>query len=694
MSVSRLCGLLFALLAGVPALLAQDRTRIGLADFLEYEQVRDFFRGGGPQISPDGRQIVYTRWWVDKMNDRWKASLWLMNADGSRNRWLLDAVTARWSPDGSRIAWVASGEPSGAQIFVRYMDAEGAVTQVTRLDQGPGALAWSPDGRWIAFTMLVPEAGTLSAAVPGRPAGATWSPEPKIVERLDYRRDYSGYSDAGHGQIFVVPAGGGTPRQLTSGPWDHNAPAWTSDGKQLLFSSLRVQEAEYEWRESEIYAVDVASGDIRQLTHRKGPDAGPVASPDGKLVAYTGYDWTDDTYIASRLYLMNADGSNPRDISGGLDRSPENLLWAPDGGGVYFSAQSEGRSDFYFAPLTGKPRKLTSGADYLTVMSLSNTGLAAGTRTTATDPGNIVTLDLKNPVPQQITDINGDLLAGKGLARTEEIWYTTADGFRIQGWIMRPPGFDPGRKYPLMLAIHGGPHGAYGNDFSFQFQLWAARGYAVLYTNPRGSTGYGEKFLWGTWGGWGNRDMQDVLGGVDYAVQHYPVDSQRLGVTGYSYGGFLTNWIITHDTRFRAAVSGAGISNWISDYGTADIPRTKESEFFGAPWEHGSAQLLQKQSPIMYAGAVTTPTLFVHGETDFRVPIEQAEQMYTALQKRKVPATFVRYPDSYHGGWTPWNTVHRYYQELAWWARWLSPGRPTSQGPGRLTAGGRPATLT
>ncbi|HEX9893293.1 MAG TPA: S9 family peptidase [Gemmatimonadales bacterium] len=677
MSVSRLCGLLFALLAGVPALLAQDRTRIGLADFLEYEQVRDFFRGGGPQISPDGRQIVYTRWWVDKMNDRWKASLWLMNADGSRNRWLLDAVTARWSPDGSRIAWVASGEPSGAQIFVRYMDAEGAVTQVTRLDQGPGALAWSPDGRWIAFTMLVPEAGTLSAAVPGRPAGATWSPEPKIVERLDYRRDYSGYSDAGHGQIFVVPAGGGTPRQLTSGPWDHNAPAWTSDGKQLLFSSLRVQEAEYEWRESEIYAVDVASGDIRQLTHRKGPDAGPVASPDGKLVAYTGYDWTDDTYIASRLYLMNADGSNPRDISGGLDRSPENLLWAPDGGGVYFSAQSEGRSDFYFAPLTGKPRKLTSGADYLTVMSLSNTGLAAGTRTTATDPGNIVTLDLKNPVPQQVTDINGDLLAGKGLARTEEIWYTTADGFRIQGWIMRPPGFDPGRKYPLMLAIHGGPHGMYALATPymwFEWQYYAAQGYVVLWTNPRGSSGYGSAFGNAIKNAYPGKDYDDLMAGVDTVLSRGYVDRDNMFVYGCSGGGVLTAWVVGHTDRFAAASSECPVINWLSFVGTTDGPGWYRN-FAKLPWEDPSEHL--RRSPLMYVGNVKTPTLLITGENDLRTPISQTEEYYEALKLLKVPTAMVRLQDQWHAYfYRPSNTMRTLAVRQQWFDRYRKQPPP------------------
>jgi dipeptidyl aminopeptidase/acylaminoacyl peptidase len=225
--------------------------------------------------------------------------------------------------------------------------------------------------------------------------------------------------------------------------------------------------------------------------------------------------------------------------------------------------------------------------------------------------------------------------------------------------------------YPMILAIHGGPHGAYGSAFDYEFQHLAANGFAVLYTNPRGSTGYGEKFLWGTWGGWGKLDLEDVMGGVDYALAHYLINPKRLGVTGYSYGGFLTDWIITQTNRFSAAVTGAGISNWLSDYGTADIPRTKESEFYGAPWEPDSNQLMRSLSPITYAANVKTPTLFVHGEADMRVPIEEAEQLYTALKKRRVPAKFVRYPGNYHGGWPPWDMVHRYYQGIQWWREFL-----------------------
>ena len=278
---------------------------------------------------------------------------------------------------------------------------------------------------------------------------------------------------------------------------------------------------------------------------------------------------------------------------------------------------------------------------------------------------------------RRITSFNDAFVKEVEPAAAERILYRSKDGTQIEGWVLEPRGYDASRAWPLILTIHGGPHGAYGNDFMFEQQLFAANGYLVVYTNPRGSTGYGEKFLWATWGGWGNLDFEDVRAGVDYAKSKYHVDEKRMGVTGYSYGGFLTNWVIGHTTRFAAAVSGAGIANWVSDYATSDIPRTKESEFFGAPWEPKGYELLWRQSPIHYAAKVTTPTLFVHGEADLRVPIEQGEQMYTALKKRKVPARMVRYPDSYHGGWSPWNSVHRYWQELQWWDRWLK-GEPAA----------------
>ena len=318
-------------IAAQRAPLIDDKPRIDrltLDTFLEMETVTD------PQFSPDGTQIIYTRGWVDKMNDTCESSLWIMNADGSRNRFLVKGSGARWSPTGDRIAYTATGEPRGSQIFVRWMDAEGATSQVTRVEQAPSGVAWSPDGIQLAFSALVEERNNWRIKMPKAPRGAKWTEAPRIVERLNYRRDRTGFTDDGFRHVFVVPAIGGTPRQVTSGDFDHTGSEWTPDGKSILFSGLRVADDDYEWRESEIYAVNVADGNIRQLTNRKGPDGNPSVSPDGKLIAYTGYDHSRDTWTDSKLYLMNADGSNPRLISGDWDRSPAELRWAADGSGA------------------------------------------------------------------------------------------------------------------------------------------------------------------------------------------------------------------------------------------------------------------------------------------------------------------------------------------------------------------------
>ena len=651
--------------------------RLKLEDFLELEAVRDFFRGGGPAISPDGRQVLYSRISVDKMSDQWKGALWLINADGTRNRRLVDAWSGKWSPDGSRIAYVKPGEPTGAQIFVRYMDGEGSTTQITHLDESPGGLAWSPDGKWIAFAMRVPNKGTLSVTLPGRPVGANWTPEPKIVERVNFRRDHVGYVDDGYTQLFVVSATGGTPRQLTSGDYEAGQPSWSPDGKELYFSSLRVKDFEYRWRESEIYAIDVASGGIRQLTERKGPDFGPVPSPDGRLVAYLGHDSTDDTYFANKLYVMGSDGSNPREIDGSLDRSPENLMWAPDGSGIYFDAEHEGRDDLFFAPLNGTPRQITKGDHYFTAMGMSKTGTIVGVRHTPTDPGDVVTVDPKTGAFHQLTEVNADLLGGKQLGTTEEIWYPSVDGFRIQGWIIKPPGFDPRKKYPLMLSIHGGPHGMFSVAtfyMWFEWQLYAAQGYVVLYTNPRGSSGYGSAFGNAIKNAYPSKDFDDLMAGVDTVIGRGYVDTRNLFVYGCSGGGVLTAWTVGHTNRFTAASVECPVIDWFSFVGTTDGIGWYRN-FAKYPWEDPSEHL--KRSPLMYVGNVKTPTLLVTGEKDLRTPVSQTEEYYQALKVLKVPTAMVRLQDEWHAYFNrPSNSMRVFALREKWFERYRKGEQP------------------
>ena len=682
-------GLVLALCApvamgwGVPPELSgqagSDRLTVDL--FLDWEDVwPSFLQGGmGPELSPDGKQIIYARRYVDKMADRWKSDLWIMNADGTRNRFLTKGGGAVWSPDGTRIAFVREGEPSGAQIFVRWMDDEGATSQITRLEHGPGSIQWSPDGTRVAFTMMVPSAPELTIDMPARPAGAEWNEPARVVTRPTFRRDQVGYTDQGYRHLFVVDAEGGTPRQLTDGDWSHNGVEWTPDGSEILFTGLRTEDAPWAWRESEIYAVDVSTKQVRQLTRRSGPDAGPVVSPDGRLVAYVGFDMTDDTYITNKLYVMGIDGSNPRDITGDLDRSPAGLFWAPDGSGVYFNSADRGRENFHFASLDGETRQLTQGEHTLRVYSMSADGRAAGIKSSPAEPGDLVTFTAGRPDQvAKLTGVNDDLLEGRKLGEVEEIWYTSTDGLDIQGWIVKPPDFDPSRKYPLMLSIHGGPHGMYGFGTPymwFEWQLEAARDYVVLYTNPRGSSGYGSSFGNEIKNAYPSKDYDDLMHGVDEVIDRGYVDTDNMFVYGCSGGGVLTAWVIGHTDRFAAASSECPVINWLSFVGTTDgLGWYRNFEHF--PWEDPSEHL--RRSPLMYVGNVTTPTILITGEGDLRTPMGQTEEYYQALSILKVPTAMVRLKDEWHAYFNrPTNSIQTWLYRMEWFDRYRKKGPVT-----------------
>jgi dipeptidyl aminopeptidase/acylaminoacyl peptidase len=628
---------------------AQDGPRAATTDRLTLDLYLDMETVAEPQISPDGSQIVYTRGWIDKVNDKRESALWIMNADGSRNRFLAKGSGARWSPSGDRIAFTTQGEPKGTQVFVRWMDAEGATSQITRVEQAPSALAWSPDGRQLAFSMVVEERNTWPIKMPKAPAGAKWTEAPRIVEQLNYRRGRTGFTDNGDRHVFVVPASGGTPRQLTSGNFDHAGTEWTPDGRSILFSGLRSENATLQWRESEIYAVDVADGAIRQLTERKGPDGNPSVSPDGKRVAYTGYDWTTDTWVDSKIYLMNIDGSNPRLVSGDWDRAPAELRWSADGSGLYFTAQNQGAQNLYYLPIAtaGTVTPVTKGTQMLTVSDISPKGLAVGTLTTFAQPGDIVSFDLKTPASiKQLTAVNEDVLTGRKLGDVKELWYTSADGMKIQGWYITPPDFDPARKYPMQLHIHGGPHAMYGVGFNYGWQEHAANDYVVLYTNPRGSTGYGSAFGNAIKNAYPDKDYLDLMAGVDALVAKGFVDPQNLFVTGCSGGGVLTAWTVGHTDRFAAASANCPVIDWLSFVGTTD-GASWYFNFAKLPWEDPSEHI--KRSPLTYVGNVKTPTMLMTGVNDLRTPMPQTEQFYSALQLRNVPTAMIRFNDEWHG---------------------------------------------
>ena len=515
--------------------------------------------------------------------------------------------------------------------------------------------------------------------MPRPPEGAKWTPGPRAIDRLHYRQDRRGFQEQGFVQLFVVPAEGGTPRQLTYGDFHAGARfdgldggvsyEWTPDGKTVVFDGLREPDADYRYRESHLYALDVATDAVRQLTSRRGLWTGPVISPDGRTVAFEGHDFTTQTYKTDELYVIGADGAGMRQISGEFDRDPQNLRWAPDGSGLYFTAGDRGASNVRFAPLRGGVRQVTEGIHMLSLSSLARDFTAVGVRSDPDEPADVVRYDLRRPeLITRLTSVNEDVLGNKRLARVEEVWYTSTGGTRVQGWIVKPPSFDPARKYPLILEIHGGPHAMYNVGFSYMFQNFAANGYVVLYTNPRGSTGYGTAFGNAINRAYPSVDYDDLMAGVDTLLGRGYIDPQRLYVSGCSGGGVLSSWVIGHTTRFAAAAVRCPVIDWMSMAGTTDIPLFTYN-FFDAPfWEKPDQWL--KQSSLMYVGNVRTPTLLMTGELDLRTPMPQTEAYYSALKMRRVPTVMLRFNGEYHGtGSKPSNFMRTQLYMMSWFEK-------------------------
>lgn len=619
------------------------RSRLSLDHYLQMQSV------GNPVISPDGTRIVYTRSWVDTVNDARESELWIMNADGSRKRKLVDGSGAVWSPDGTRIAYTASGEPKGSQIWVRWMDAEGAASQITHVDESPGNIRWSPDGTSLAFTMLVPDSNNWSVKMPSRPDGATWTKNPRIIEKAVYRRDRRGFIEDGHNHIFVVSADGGPVRQVSAGDYNYGAPSWSPDGATMYFSGMLTDDWEYQWRQSAVYSIDVATGATTQLTDRDGSESGPVVSPDGQWIAFTGIHLVEQTYIERQLYVMRADGSGMRSLTADLDRSPGGLQWAEDSGGVFFTVRREGTSNFWFVPADGAepPVRVTDGTHMLQVGNVSETGVAVARITSPQEPGDVYSFDVGNPGElTRLTNINENLLSSIKLGEVEEIWYESTGDLDIQGWVIKPPDFDPSRQYPLVLAIHGGPHGMYNVGFNFSWQNHAANDYVVLYTNPRGSSGYGTEFGNAINRAYPDKDYDDLMAGVDRVIADGYIDERNMYVYGCSGGGVLTAWVVGHTDRFAAASSNCPVINWLSFVGTTDGISWYRN-FDNYPWVDPSEHL--RRSPLMYVGNVTTPTMLMTGVNDLRTPISQTEEFYAALKVLKVPTAMIRFNDEWHG---------------------------------------------
>jgi dipeptidyl aminopeptidase/acylaminoacyl peptidase len=589
--------------------------------------------------------------------------------------------------------WVKARAPYGhptaraSRISPRVSRAEGAKSQITHADQDPSDVRWSPDGKWLGFSMFVPTPRTWKIDMPEAPKGSHWTAAPRYETSLHFKQDRVGFMEVGNRHLFVVPADGGSPRQLTSGNWSVGSRFdaldgavgwdWMPDSRTIVFDGLADSTSDMNYRSSNIYAIDVTTAAMRRLTNQMGAWSGPTVSPDGRRIAYRGYTQVRDSYHASDLYVMNADGSSPQKVTGELDRDVADVTWAPDGNGIYFTAQDHGTSNLYWTGMTGGARLVTSGEQMLTNFAMAPKGgpsiLGVAMRSTYKQPNDIVRVALKGSGRSgditRLTHVNDDLLARIKLGEVEHVVYTSTSGTKVDGWIVKPPGFDPSRKYPLIMEIHGGPHGAYNVAFSYQFQNFAANGYVVLYTNPRGSTSYGSTFGNAIMHAYPSVDYDDLMAGVDTVVKRGFIDTQSMYVGGCSGGGVLSSWVIGHTNRFAAAAVRCPVIDWLSFAGETDIPLFTYN-FFDKPFWEAPEQWL-KQSPLMYVGNVTTPTVVMTGELDRRTPMPQSEEYYAALKMRGVPSALLRFEGEFHGtGSKPSNFMRTQLYMMSWYKQW------------------------
>ena len=657
-----------------------------------------------PQISPDGTTVAFVRVMVNEKDNQYESALYSVPAAGgvppARITGGTRDTTPRWSPDGKWIAFVRPNEKATPQIFLLPMRG-GEARALTDLPKGAGGPVWSPDGRTIAVTSTT-VADDMKKADPA--ARAERKSDVKVVTRAIYRANGNPtYVDADrHLHIWTVPVSETGDRAdakpITSGDFDERGAQWAPDGATIYFVSNRVAESYYSPSDADLYSVPAAGGAITQVASIDGPIGSIAVSPDGKKVAFVGAlnGQPVRSYSQPDLWVVDAaPGSNAKnltesydfDVSGGIggDQSaprgenPKPIVWSPDGQSVIVATAEKGSSNLKRVMVaSGRMDAVTDGEHDIVAYTAARDGTIAATISTQTTIGDIAIV--KGPGhPTLITHVNEAALSDIAQSEPEEIWYPSFDGRKVQGWILKPPDFDPAKKYPMILEIHGGPHSAYGNVYTHEFQWMAAKGYVVLFTNPRGSTSYGQEFGNLIQFRYPGDDYKDLMAGVDEVVKRGYVDPNRMGVTGGSGGGLLTNWTITQTQRFKAAVAQRDIADWYGFWFTADFTLFQPTWFRKAPWE--DPQDFTARSPITHVANVTTPLMLILGDADYRTPPgEGGEMMFRALKYRKIPTVMVRFPRETHElsrSGEPWHRVERLQHIVGWMDKWLQ-GKPTS----------------
>ena len=632
------------------------------------------------EISPDGNKILYQRNFNDIMTDESFSNIWLINFDGSENRPITTGnfkdTSPKWSNKGDKFVFKSNREGK-SQIFLFDL-TNNSIQKLTNFQYSISSIKWSPDDSYILFSSFIDDKRDKLIKMPEKPKGAKWNDPPVEISDLNYRYDGSGYRKPGETQFFTLPVTGGTPRQISNIPAEKRAfqGEWI-DNNTIVFSANLNEDSDYNTNNTEIYTLDINSGIQKALTSREGPDNSPKVSNDNSLIAYLGYDDEYLSYQQNSIYIMRTDGSGKYKIELDLDRNISNIYWSGDDKRIFFQYDDKGITKIGSTTLDGKLDFIIDQVGGLSFsrpysggfFSLSKNNRYSFTYGTVYNPADLA-VGYKGS-KNRLTNLNKDLFDYKKLGNVEEIWYESSfDGEMIQGWIVKPPNFDESKKYPLILEIHGGPHTNYGFHFSSEVQLFASKGYVVLYTNPRGSTSYGKEFANLIHHNYPSQDYDDLISGVDNLIERGYIDENNLFVTGGSGGGVLTSWIIGKTDRFSAAVVAKPVINWYSFVLYADnIGYFYKYWFEDLPWIDPESYL--KRSPISYVGNVKTPTMVLTGEKDYRTPMAESEQFYAGLKLNKVESMLVRIPNANHGiASKPSNLIAKVNAIISWFEKY------------------------
>lgn len=668
-------------LSALPAIAFADDHEAVDKTLITYEDLFNLEYASNPLVMPDGKTVLYERNSMDIMTDSKRTNMWTVSLDGSQHMPLLSSKDSHYgavfSPDGTAMAYLSDKEGT-TQIYLRDM-ATGRTARVTDVAMRPNGLSFSPDSKQLAFAMFTPAKPKSLFSLSFKPKDATWAEDAQYIDQTLFQRDGAGMNRPGNTQVYVVPSFGGTPRQITSGDYNYGGKLmWTASGNEIVMSANVREDSDFDVFNSDLLSVNVNDGSITKLTDATGPESNPTLSPNGKLIAFTGFEDNGKSNQINQLYVMNTDGSEVKTLTPDLDRDISDVRWANNGKGLYFSYDNAGKKHVGYVTLSGKlsiktdalgglsiGRPYTSG-DY----DVSDDGNVVFTVSTGDRPADLATLNKRGEIVK-LTDLNSDIFAHKTLNKPELITVkSSVDERELLAWIVKPPKFDPAKKYPMILEIHGGPHTAYGPEFSTEVQMFAAAGYVVVYGNPRGSTSMGTEFANLIDKNYPSEDYNDLMDMVDGVIAQGYVDETNLFVTGGSGGGVLTAWIIGNTDRFKAAVVAKPVINWISMVGTSDIYTFMTKYWFtDFPWN--DVDQYWQRSPLRLVGNVTTPTMVLTGELDVRTPMSESEQYYGALRLEGVESSLVRIQGAYHGiAAKPSNLARKIGNILAWFDKY------------------------